>query len=103
MAPDDVVVDLARVLRLVQGRDDGVDRAGPDRVAALGQADELADDDPRAADLVLVSLEREPVSAEADGAAEAIAEGGKDAVVDGGELGGDLVRDRQNFLQGDQV
>jgi hypothetical protein len=55
------------------------------------------------ADLLLVALEREPVAAEANGAAETIAESAKNAVVHGGELGGDLVRDRQNFLQGNQV
>ena len=48
---------------------------------------------------LVVALEREPVAAQEDGDLEAVAERVEDAVVDRGELGRDLVGDRENFLQ----
>ena len=57
----------------------------------------------RLADLVVVAFERQAVSRSRTAHAEPVAERVEDAVVDRGQLGRDLVRDRQNFLQVDPV
>jgi len=101
--PDNVFEDLTRILRGIDRRQDGVDGAGPDRVPALDKVDELVDDHARLADFCVVPFEGEPVSSEQQRDAEPVAERAEDAVVDRGQLGRDLVRDRQNFLQVDQV
>ena len=98
VAPHDVLEDVAKVARLVERGEDGVDGARPDRVPALDQLHELVDDGPGLADLALLALERQPVAAQEDGTAEAVAKRPEDLVVDGGELGRDLVRDVENFL-----
>ena len=64
MPPDDILEDLARVAGGVDGGEDGVDRARPDRVAALDELDELVDHCARLADFRVVTLEREPVAAQ---------------------------------------
>ena len=79
--------------------EDGVDCVRADRVTALDELGELVDDQTRLADAPLVALERELVAAQTDGATHPVAEGAENAVVDGGELGGDLVGDGENFLQ----
>jgi hypothetical protein len=68
-------------------------------VPALDELHELADDGACLADLGVVALQREAVAAQEQRDAEAVAERVEDAVVDRGQLGRDLVRDRQNFLQ----
>ena len=69
VAPDDVVEDVADVLRLVERAEDGVDRRGPDLVAALDQLDQLVDDGARLGDARLVALDRQAVAAQQDRAA----------------------------------
>ncbi len=98
MAPDDVLVDLADVLRLVEGVDHGADGSRADVVAALDQLRELLDDGARLGNVRSLALDREPVAAQQDAAAEAVAQLVQDAVADTGELGRDLVRDVQHFL-----
>ena len=71
-----------------------VDGARADLVAALDQLDELVDDGARLARRCsLVALERQLVAAQADRAAQPVAQRVEHAVADPGELGGDLVRD----------
>ena len=96
--PDDVGEDLVHVLGLVDGAEDGVDRAGADLLAALDELDELLDDRLRLGDLQVVTGEREAVAAQVDGAAEPVAERVEHRVADAGELRCDLVRDVQNRL-----
>ncbi len=104
VAPDDVLEDLAWILRRRRApASDGVDRARPDRVPALDELRELVDDEASLADLPLVALERELVAAQPDRATHAVAEGAQDPVVDGGQLGRDLVGDRKRFLQREKV
>jgi hypothetical protein len=72
-------------------------------VASFDEVDELVDDGAGLSHLDVVALEGQPVAAQPEGDAEAVAEGVKDAVVDRGQFGRDLIRDRQNFLQVVQV
>ena len=67
-------------------------------MTALDQLDQLVDHGSRLGDLGAFALDREPVAAQQDRAAEAPAEGVEDTVADRGQLGGDVVRDGQNFL-----
>jgi hypothetical protein len=99
VTPHDVLEDVAEIAALVEGGEDGVDRPGSDRVPAFHELDELVDDGARLADLLVLPLERQPVAAKEDAAAEPIAEPPQDGVVNGGELGRNLVRDVENFLQ----
>ena len=99
MPPDDVVEDVADVLGLVERAEHRVDRVRADLVAALDQLDELVDDRARLGDVRVVALERQLVAAQADRAVEPLAERSEHAVADAGELGGDVVGDRENFLQ----
>ena len=99
MAPDDVVEDVADVLGLVERAEHRVDRGRADLVPALDQLDELVDDRARLGDVRVVALERQLVPAQADRAVEALAERSEHAVAHAGELGGDVVGDRENFLQ----
>ena len=80
----------------------GVDRARPDLVAALDQLDELVDDCPRLGHVRLLALDREPVAAEQDRAVEPVAQRVEHAVAHAGELGCDVVRDREDFLHRSQ-
>ena len=89
---------VADVLGLVDRVEDRVDRAGADLLAALDEVDELLDDGPRLGDLRVVAVERQPVAAEVDRAAEPLAQRAEHAVADAGELGGDVVRNVENFL-----
>ena len=73
---------------------------GPDLVAALDELDELVDDRLRLGHVLLVAVERQPVAAEEDRAVEPVAQRVEHAVADAGELGGDVVRDVENFLHG---
>ena len=100
VAPDDVLEDLADVLGLVERAEHGVDRARADLVAALDQLDELVDDRAGLGRRSVVALERQPVAAQADREPQPLAERVEHAVADGRELGGDVVRDRENFLHG---
>jgi hypothetical protein len=97
--PDHVLEDLARVLCGVQRSEDGIHCSRADRLAALDQLDELVNDRAGLTDARVVALERQPVAAEEEGDAEAVAKRVEDAVVDRGELGRDLVGNRENFLQ----
>ena len=99
VAPDDVLEDVADVLGLVERAEHGVDGARADLVAALDQLDELVDDRARLGDAGVVALERQLVAAQADRAVEPLAQRVEHAVADAGQLGGDVVRDRENFLQ----
>jgi hypothetical protein len=96
--PDDVVEDLADVLRLLERRKDRVDGRRADVVAALDQIGELVDHGPGLLDVRLVALDRQPVSAQDDRAPEPVAQGAEHAVADRGQLGRNLVRDRENLL-----
>src|SRR5436190_20340770 len=96
--PDDVGEDLAHVLGLVDGAEDGIDSAGAHFLAALDELDKLLDDRLRLSDLQVVTGEREAVAAQVDGAAEPVAEGIEHRVADARELRGYLVRDVQNRL-----
>ena len=98
MAPDDVVEDVADVLRLVERAEHRVDGARADLVAALDQLDELVDDRARLGDARVVALERQLVPAQADRAVEPLAQRFEHAVADAGQLGGDVVGDREHFL-----
>ena len=99
MAPDDVLEDVADVLGLVERAEHGVDGRRADLVAALDELDELVDDRARLGDARVVALERQLVSAQADRAVEPLAQRFEHAVPDARQLGGDVVRDRENFLQ----
>ena len=70
-----------------------------DLVAALDQLDELVDDRARLGDPRVVALQRQPVAAEPDRAVQALAQRPEHAVSDARQLGGDVVRDREDFLQ----
>ena len=98
MAPDDVLEDLADVLRLVERGQDGVDGARADLVAALDQFGQLVDDGARLGDARVVAFDREPVPAQEQRDPEPLAQRVEDAVADGRELGGDVVRNRENLL-----
>ena len=98
VAPDDVLEDLAEVLRLVERGDDSADGLGPDLVAALDELDELVHDRPGGGDPLVVTLDRQLVSAQAQRAMEPRAQRIEHAVADAGELGGDLVRNGDDVL-----
>ena len=99
VAPDDVLEDVADVLGLVERAEHGVDGDRADLVAALDQLDELVDDRARLGDARVVALERQLVAAQADRAVQPLAQRSEHAVPDARQLGGDVVRDRENFLQ----
>jgi len=65
----------------------------------LDQLDKLVDHGSRLSHLGIFTLERQPVAAQEKRDPQAVTQGMEDAVVDRSELGRDLVRDRQNFLQ----
>ena len=103
--PDDGVEHLAHVLVGVERAEHGVDGVRADLVAALDQLDQLVDHLARRLDLLLIALERELVPAQAHGAFEPLAQRFEHAVVrpgHPGQLGGDLVRDVEDFLHGSQ-
>ena len=100
--PDDVVEDVADVGRLVERRDHRADRVGTDRVTALDELDELVDDRARLGDPCLVPVERQPVPAQRDRAAEPLAQRVEHAVGDARELRGDLVRNGEHVLHAPQ-
>jgi hypothetical protein len=91
MAPDDVVEDLADVLGLLKRGHDRIDGRRADLVAALDEVGEFVDDGSRLLDAWLVALDREPVAAQHDRAAEPFPKGAEHAVADRRELGRDLV------------
>ena len=62
VAPDDVLEDVADVRRVLEGAENGIDRARADHVAALDELDELTDHGSGTFDLISVALEREPIS-----------------------------------------
>ena len=98
VAPDDVLEHVADVRRLVERRDDGADRVRADRVAALDELDELVDDRARLDDPRVVAVERQPVAAQRDRAAEPLAQRVEHAVAHPRELGGHLVRNGEDVL-----
>ncbi len=98
MRPDEVLEDLADVRRLVDRAEDRVDGAGADVLPPLDELDELLDDRLRLRDLRVVAAQREPVSAQIDGAAEPFSQGVEYPVADACELGGDIVRNVENRL-----
>ena len=53
--------------------------------------------------MLVVAAEREPVPAQRDRAAQALAERVENAVLDPGQLGRNLVRDIQHLLHGGSV
>ncbi len=99
MAPDHVLEDIPDVCRFLQGLEHRVDRARADRVPRLDEVDELTDDRPGTRDVIVGALEGEPVAAQEDRAAEAVAKRLENAVVDCRQLGRYLVRNRENLLQ----
>ncbi len=99
MPPDHVLEDLTRILGGVERGEHRVDRAGPDRVPALDQLDELVEDEPRLIDAGVVAFERELVPPQPHDDLHPVAERPQDPVVDGCELGGDFVGDRKDLLQ----
>ena len=103
MRPDDVFEDVADILRLVDRVQNRVDRPGADLLPALDELDELLDDGPRLRDLDVVAVQRQPVAAQVDRAAEPVAERVEDAVRHPRELGGNLVRNLENVLHGVSV
>ena len=103
VAPDDVLEDLAEVLRLVERAEHGVDGARADLVAALDQLDELVDDRPRLGDV----RARRPRSSAGCRAGrivqpKPVAQRVEHAVADARELGRDVVGDGENFLHSAQ-
>ncbi len=102
MTPDDVGEDLADVLGLVERRDNGADGVRPDLVPALDQLHELADDCASRRDADVVALDRQLVPAQAERAVQPVTQRVQHAVADARELGGDLVRDREDFLHAGQ-
>ena len=98
MRPDEILEDLADVRRLVDCAEDRVDGACADLLPALDELDELLDDRLRLRDLHVVAGQREPVSAQIDGAAEPLPQGVEYPVADACELGGDVVRNVENRL-----
>ncbi len=98
VAPDDVVEELADVGALLEHAEHGVDGARADLVAVLDQLDDLVHDGARLGDRVLVALERQPVPAQEDRGAQALAQRVEHAVGDPGELSRDVVRNREDFL-----
>ena len=67
-------------------------------MAALDKLDELVDDCARLVHSVVLTLDREPVAAQADRAAKAFAQRVEHAVADRGELGRNVVRDVKHLL-----
>ena len=96
--PDEILEDLADVRRLVDRADYRVDGARADLLPALDELDELLDDRLRLRDFHVVAGQREPVSAQIDGAAEPLPQGVEYPVADACELGGDVVRNVENRL-----
>ena len=95
VSPDDVLEDVADVLGLVERAEHRVDRARADLVAALDQFDELVDDRARLGDARVLALQGQLVAAQADRAVQPLAQRAEHAVADAGQLGGDVVRDRE--------
>jgi hypothetical protein len=67
-------------------------------VAALDQLGELVDDRPSLDHIRVVALDRQPVAAQLQRDPQPLAECVEHAVADSCELGGDVVRDGENFL-----
>ena len=55
MAPDDVLEDVADVLRLVERGEHRADRVRADLVTTLDELDQLVDDCPRGAHVLVVA------------------------------------------------
>ena len=98
MAPDDVLEDVADVLRLVERGEHRADRVRPDLVTTLDELDQLVDDRAGGRHVLVVAAQREPVPAQGDRAAKPLRKRVEDAVLDTCELGRDLVRDVQHLL-----
>src|SRR5262249_13871287 len=77
---------------------DRTDGVGPDLVTALHELDELVDHGASLGDALFVPLEREPVAAQRDRAAEPLSQRVEHPVLDARELRGDVVRHCQHFL-----
>ena len=103
MSPDDVVEHVADIGGLVERRDDGADGVRPDRMPSLDELDQLVDHRSRLDDTRIVAVEREPVAAQRDRASEPLAQRVEHAVADAGQLGGDLVGNRENVLHDEPV
>ena len=82
MAPDDVLEDLADVLRLVERRDDGADGVRPDLVPAFDELDELVHDRTGGGDPVVGPFDRQLVPAQAERAVQPVAQRVEHAVAD---------------------
>jgi len=93
VAPDDVLEDLADVLRLVERGDDGADGVRPDLVPALDELDELVHDGTGGRDPVVSAFDRQLVPAETERAVQPVAQRVEHAVADSTKLGRDFVRD----------
>ena len=98
MAPDDVAEELLDVLGLVDRVQHRVHGRWTDRLSGLDELDQLVQDGAGLRHVDVVALDRHAVSAEADRAVEAVAQGFDDAVADPAELGGDVVGDVQDLL-----
>ena len=69
-------------------------------MAALDELDELVHDRPRLGHAFVVSFDRQPVPAQANRAPQPFAQRAEHAVADRGQLGGNVVRDREHLLHG---
>ena len=98
MRPDDVLEDVADVLRLVERGQDRADCVRADLVAALNQLDQLLDDRARRGDMLLVAVQGQPVPAQGNRRSELLSQRIEDAVLDARELRRDLVRDVQDLV-----
>ena len=100
MAPDDVVEDLADVVRLVERAEHGVDGAGPISCPPSTSSTSSSTTARASATFGVVALDRQLVAAQADRAVEPVAQRVEHAVADAGELGRDLVRNGEDSCTG---
>ena len=98
MAPDDVVEDVADVLRLVERARNRADGVRADLVTSFDELDQLVEHGPRLRDSFGVAVERQTVASKRDRAAEPLAQRVEHTVLDPGELGSHIVGDREHFL-----
>src|SRR5439155_14933727 len=98
MAPHDVLEHFADVLRLVERRQHGANGFRPALVTSHDGLDQLFHDRPGGGSMSLVTVQGQPVPAQADRALEPLAERVENAVLHPRELRRDDVRDIQDLL-----
>jgi hypothetical protein len=102
VAPHDVFEHLAHVFDLIERDEHGVHGRRADLLTAFHELDELVDDGARLVHALVLPLDRQPVSTQANRAPEPVAERVEHAVADRSQLGGDVIRDREHLLHGPQ-